>query len=150
MGAICNQWAHFGHSGNKHSECAQFLTITHIVDPLWRTFKIYPIFNHWVHCGQVLSVPTMYSPCAHWVYVSLSPVWETVSHINFLKEFNLLHNIHQDICEKPWSQLAIWELMKLSQQVRCAHGEIDHCHIAVCHLYIAIHDKDNIFEDTLS
>ena len=74
MGAICNWWAHFGHSGNKHSECAQFLTITHIVDPLWRTFKMYPIPNHWVHCGQVLSVPTMYSPCAHWIYVFLSPV----------------------------------------------------------------------------
>ena len=44
------------------------------MDPLWRTFKMYPIFNRWVHCGQVLSVPTMYSPCAHWVYGSLSPV----------------------------------------------------------------------------
>ena len=74
MGAICNWQAHFGHSGSKHSECAQFLTIIHIVDPLQRTFKMYPIFNHWVHCGQVLSVPTMYSPCAHWVYGSLSPV----------------------------------------------------------------------------
>ena len=74
MGVICNWWAYFGHSRSKHSECAQFLTIGHIVDPLWRTFKMYPIFNHWVHCGQVLSVPTMYSPCAHWVYGSLSPV----------------------------------------------------------------------------
>ena len=74
MGVICNWWAHFGHSGSKHSECAQFLTIAYIVDPLWRTFKMYPIFNCWVHCGQVLSVPTMYSPCAHWVYGSLSPV----------------------------------------------------------------------------
>ena len=74
MGAICNQQAHFGHSGGKHSECAQFSTSGHTVDPLWRTFKMCPIFNHWVHCGQVLSVPTMYSPCAHWVYASLSPV----------------------------------------------------------------------------
>ena len=74
MGVICNQWAHFCYSGSKHSECAQFLTIGQIVDPLQRTFKIYPIFNHWVHCGQVLSVPTMYSPCAHWVYGSLFPV----------------------------------------------------------------------------
>ena len=73
-GGNCKWWAYFGHSGSKHSECAQFLTIGHIVDPLQRTFKIYPIFNCWVHCGQVLSVPTMYSPCAHWVYGSLSPV----------------------------------------------------------------------------
>ena len=50
------------------------LTIRHIVDPLQRTFKIYPIFNSWVHCGQVLSVPTMYSHCTHWIYGSLSPV----------------------------------------------------------------------------
>ena len=74
MRAICNRQAHFSHSGSKHSECAQFLTIAHIVDPLQRTFKMYPIFNRWVHCGQVLSVPTMYSPCAHWIYASLSPV----------------------------------------------------------------------------
>ena len=74
MGVICNWWAHFGHSGSKHSECAQFLTIRHIVDLLQRTFKMYPIFNHWVHCGQVLSVLTMYLPCAHQVYMSLSPV----------------------------------------------------------------------------
>ena len=45
------------------------------MDPLQRTFKIYPIFNSWVHCGQVLSVPTMYSPCSHWVYGSLSSLW---------------------------------------------------------------------------
>ena len=74
MGAICNWWAHFGHSGSKHPKCAQFLTIAHIVDPLQKTFKMYPIFNCWVCCGQVLSVPTMYSPCAHWVYGSFSPV----------------------------------------------------------------------------
>ena len=89
MGAICNQWAHFGHSGSKHSECAQFLTIRYIMDPLQRTFKIYPNFNHWVHCGQVLSVPTMYSPCAYWVYGSLSPVggsWEVRSISRYLPQ----------------------------------------------------------------
>ena len=47
------------------------------MDPLQRTFKMYPNFNCWVHCGQVLSVPTMYSPCAHQVYGSLSPVSTT-------------------------------------------------------------------------
>ena len=77
MGVICNQWAHFCYSGSKHSECAQFLTIGQIVDPSQRTFKMYLIFNCWVHCGQMLSVPTMYSPCTHWVYGSLSPVWRT-------------------------------------------------------------------------
>ena len=87
MGVLSNQWVHFGHSGSKHSEYAQFLTIAHIVDPLWRTFKMYPIFNHWVHCGQVLSVPTMYSPCAHWVYVSLSPV-STSSLVTFAQDVN--------------------------------------------------------------
>ena len=33
MGAICNWQAHFGHSGSKHSDCAQFLTL-------------------WTHCGE--------------------------------------------------------------------------------------------------
>ena len=33
-----------------------------------------PIFDCWVHCGQVLSVTTMCSICAHWVFTPLSPV----------------------------------------------------------------------------
>ena len=94
MGVICNQWAHFGYSGSKHSECAQFVTIAYIVDLLRRTFKMYPIFNHWVHCDQVLSVPTMYSPCAHWVYGSLSPV--------NIEEAILLNN---QIFTKKWEEV---------------------------------------------
>ena len=71
--------------------------------------------------------------------------WETVSHINFLEEFNLLHNTRQDIREKPWSEPAVRELMKLSQRVKRAHEEIERCHIAVRRLYTAIHDENDYF-----
>jgi hypothetical protein len=76
--------------------------------------------------------------------------WEAVSHIHFLEEFNLLHNTRQDIREKPWSQPAVQELMKLSQRVKWAHEEIERCHIAVCRLYTAIHNENDNFEKALS
>ena len=73
-----------------------------------------------------------------------------VSHMSFLEEFHLLHNSRQDICEKPWSQPAIRELMKLSQRVKRAHEEIQRCHIAVRRLYTAIYDEEDNFTNTLS
>ena len=76
--------------------------------------------------------------------------WETVSHINFLEEFHILHNTRQDIREKPWAQPAIRELIKLSQRVKRAHEEIERCHIAVHRLYTAIQDENEMFETTLS
>ena len=76
--------------------------------------------------------------------------WESVSHINFLEEFNLLHDTCQDICKKKWSQPAVRELMKLSQRVKRAHEEIERCHIAVRRLYTAIHDENDFFRTTLS
>src|SRR5579872_6130836 len=57
--------------------------------------------------------------------------WETVLHINFLKEFHLLHDTRQDIRHQPWAQSAIRELMKLSQRVKCSFEEIKRCHIVV-------------------
>ena len=74
MCAICNWWTNCDHSGTGHSGCTWFLTIGHIVVPLGETFKVHLFFNHWVHCGWALSVITVYSACAHWVYGSLSPV----------------------------------------------------------------------------
>ena len=76
--------------------------------------------------------------------------WEAVSHINFLEEFHLLHNTRNDIREKPWSQPAARELMKLYQRVKRAREEVERCHIAVRRLYTAIHDEDDNFEESLS
>jgi hypothetical protein len=76
--------------------------------------------------------------------------WETISHIHFLEEFNLLHDTRQDVREKKWSQPAVRELMKLSQRVKRAREGIERCHIAVRRLYTAIHDEDDLFRRTLS
>jgi hypothetical protein len=76
--------------------------------------------------------------------------WEHVSHINFLEEFNLLHNTRQDIRAKRWSQPAIRELMKSFQRVKRAGEEIERCNIAVRRLYTAILDENDKFDEVLS
>jgi hypothetical protein len=76
--------------------------------------------------------------------------WEHVSHINFLEEFNLLHNTRQDIREKRWSQPAIRELMKSFQRVKRAREEIERCNVAVRRLYTAILDENDKFGEALS
>lgn len=76
--------------------------------------------------------------------------WEHVSHINFLEEFNLLHNTRQDIRDKRWSQPAIRELMKSFQRVKRAREEIERCNIATRRLYTAILDENDKFGAVLS
>jgi hypothetical protein len=76
--------------------------------------------------------------------------WEQVSHINFLEEFNLLHNTRQDIRDKRWSQPAIRELMKTFQRVKRAREEIERCNIAIRRLYTAALDENDTFSGVLS
>ena len=102
-------------------------------------------------CKAIRNAVKTYNTAAAQLDPPRPPIsWEAVSHINFLEEFNLLHNTRQDIREKPWSQPAVRELMKLSQRVKRAHEEIDRCHIAIRRLYTAIHDETEDFEETLS
>ena len=101
-------------------------------------------------CKAIRNAVKAYNAAAAQLDPPRPPInWEAVSHINFLEEFHLLHNSRQDIREKPWSQPAIRELMKLSQRVKRAHEEIQRCHIAVRRLYTAIHDEDDDFVNTL-
>ena len=83
-----------------------------------------PAYHMQTHIAKVLqsrckairnAVKTYNTAAAQLVPPHPSISWEAVSHINFLKEFNLLHDTCQDIREKRWSQPAIHELMKLSQ-----------------------------------
>jgi hypothetical protein len=102
-------------------------------------------------CKAIRNAVKTYNAAAAQLVPPRPPIsWEAVSHINFLDEFNLLHNTRQDIREKRWSQPAIRELMKLSQRVKRAHEEIERCHISVRRLYTAIHDEDDDFERALS
>jgi hypothetical protein len=36
---------------------------------------MYPTFNHWAYVDHLLPMLTMYSPCTHWVFGPLPPVW---------------------------------------------------------------------------
>ena len=93
----------------------------------------------------------MYNTAAAQLNPPRQPIsWESISHINFLEEFTLLHDTCQDIREKQWSQPAVWELMKLSQQVKRAQEEIQRCYISIRCLYTAIHDENDFFRMTLS
>jgi hypothetical protein len=101
-------------------------------------------------CKAIRNAVKTYNAAAAQLDPPRPPIsWETVSHINFLEEFNLLHNTRQDIRGKPWSQPAVRELMKISQRVKRAHEEIERCHIAVRRLYTAIYDEAGDFEKGL-
>ena len=102
-------------------------------------------------CKAIRNAVKTYNAAAAQLDPPRPPIsWEAVSHINFLEEFNLLHNTRQDISEKRWSQPAVRELMKLSQRVKRAREEVERCHIAVRCLYTAIHDESEDFEEVLS
>ena len=59
-------------------------------------------------CKAIWNAVKTYNAAAVQLIPPHPPIsWEAVSHINFLDEFNLLHNTHQDIHEKRWSQPAI-------------------------------------------
>ena len=103
------------------------------------------------HCKAICNAVKTYNAAAAQLIPPRPPIsWETISHINFLEEFHLLHNTRNDICEKPWSQPAARELMKLYQRVKRAHEEVERCHIAIRCLYTAIHDEDDDFDESLS
>ena len=102
-------------------------------------------------CKAIRNAVKTYNSAASQLDPPRPPIsWESISHINFLEEFNLLHDTRQDIHKKQWSQPAVWELMKLSQRVKRAHEEIERCHIAVRRLYTAIQDENDLFRTTLS
>jgi hypothetical protein len=102
-------------------------------------------------CKAIRNAVKTYNAAAAQLDPPRPPIsWETVSHINFLEEFNLLHNTRQDIHEKPWSRPAVRELMKISQRVKRAHEEIERCHVAIRRLYTSIYDEAEDFKNALS
>ena len=102
-------------------------------------------------CKAIRNAVKTYNTAAAQLNPPHPPIsWESISHINFLEEFTLLHDTHQEIHEKQWSQPAVRELMKLSQWVKRAQEEIQWCYISIRRLYTAIHDENDFFRMTLS
>ena len=75
--------------------------------------------------------------------------WSAVSHYNFIEEFSLLRDTHQDIRSKPWAQPVIREMMKRAQRIACAHEEIIRCNVELRRLQTWIRDEDQIFTTVL-
>jgi hypothetical protein len=71
--------------------------------------------------------------------------WSAVSHYNFIEEFSLLRDTHQDIRNKWWAQPVIREMMKRAQRIARAHEEIIRCNVELRQLQTWIRDEDRFF-----
>jgi hypothetical protein len=75
--------------------------------------------------------------------------WSAVSHYNFIEEFSILRDTHQDIRNKRWAQPVIREMMKRAQRIARAHEEIIRCNVELRRLQTWIHDEDRFFVTVL-
>jgi hypothetical protein len=71
--------------------------------------------------------------------------WSAVSHYNFIEEFSLLRDTHQDIRNKQWAQPVIREMMKWAQRIARAHEEIIWCNVELWRLQTWIRNEDRFF-----
>ncbi|KAI0684138.1 hypothetical protein BC835DRAFT_1293887 [Cytidiella melzeri] len=75
--------------------------------------------------------------------------WSNVAGFNFLEQFTLLQDTHNDIRAKEWSKPAIREAMKLRHRVARAHEEITRLNLEVRRLHTAIRDETQLFDQAL-
>ncbi|KAI0685332.1 hypothetical protein BC835DRAFT_1310064 [Cytidiella melzeri] len=75
--------------------------------------------------------------------------WSRVSTFNFLEEFTLLQDTHNDIRDKEWSKPAIREAMKLRHRLARAQEERDRLNVEVRRLHTAIRDEALLFSQVL-
>jgi hypothetical protein len=69
--------------------------------------------------------------------------WEKASHYNFLEDFELLRDTHNDICAKPWVEPLIQVAMKQAQRIQRAREEIYNCNIEVRRLHTHLLDESS-------
>ncbi|EIW86294.1 hypothetical protein CONPUDRAFT_68845 [Coniophora puteana RWD-64-598 SS2] len=77
-------------------------------------------------------------------------LWGKVSNYQFIEEFLLLRNTHQDIHSECWAQPAIHKLMKQSLWLDRVKEEIARLNIKVCQLSISIANKEKELLQLLS
>ncbi|KAI0683926.1 hypothetical protein BC835DRAFT_1294591 [Cytidiella melzeri] len=75
--------------------------------------------------------------------------WSNVAGFNFLEEFSLLQDTHNDIRSKEWSKPAIREAMKLRHRLARAREEVARLNVEVRRLHTAIRDESQLFDNTL-
>lgn len=75
--------------------------------------------------------------------------WETISHYNFLEEFDLLNETRADIRERPWAQPAVRETLRLSRRLARAHEEIKQVHVEAQRVLTHIRDEGLLLDATL-
>ncbi|KAI0676297.1 hypothetical protein C8Q78DRAFT_960152, partial [Trametes maxima] len=68
--------------------------------------------------------------------------WETVSHYQFLEEFDLLNETRADVRDKPWAQPAVRELARVSHRLAGARDELVQVHIEARRVHTSIRDED--------
>lgn len=75
--------------------------------------------------------------------------WTTISHYNFLDEFELLKDTRNDVSERPWTQSDIRELMRQLRRIDRAREEVVCCTVQAQRLYTSIADEHDVFRAVL-
>ncbi|KAH9847640.1 hypothetical protein C2E23DRAFT_729996, partial [Lenzites betulinus] len=71
--------------------------------------------------------------------------WDSISHYELLEEFELLSETRADIREKPWSQPAVRETLRLARRLARAREEIIQVHTEARRVHTHICDENASF-----
>lgn len=76
--------------------------------------------------------------------------WDTISHYQFLEEFELMNETRTDIREKKWAEPAIRETQRLARRLAGAREEIIQVNVEARRVHTAIYDEEKLFASTLA
>lgn len=75
--------------------------------------------------------------------------WSKVSDYNFIEEFTLLRESHNDLGNISWSQSHNREILKLRRRILRAKEEVERCNIETRRLHTAVQDEHEHFQRVL-
>ncbi|KAG0703468.1 hypothetical protein DFH29DRAFT_981912 [Suillus ampliporus] len=101
------------------------------------------------HCKTIWKAVEKYNEAAHDIPGRAPIEWSKVTRYNFLDEFSLLCETHQDICEHPWTKPAIRETIRQLLCIQHAHEELVHCNVELRRLHTAIVDESRFLAGIL-
>lgn len=76
--------------------------------------------------------------------------WETISHYQFLEDFDLMNETRTSIREKKWAEPAVRETQRLARRLAGAREEIIQVNVEARRVHTAIYDEEKLFASTLA
>jgi len=76
-------------------------------------------------------------------------MWKEIVDYSILSEFDLLRQSCSDIRQNDWAKPAYCEATVKYFKLSCAHEEVAHIEVEVCHLQTAIHDEEQLMKATI-